>query len=66
LFKAAYYFQRSRVFVENFAAKLPPSPQLTLLEHASSGSRSENINFEANQPRQTTQPIFKTYILEEK
>jgi hypothetical protein len=33
LFKLAHYFQRSRVFVENFAAKLPTSPQLTVPEH---------------------------------
>jgi hypothetical protein len=33
LFKAANYSQRSRVFVENFAAKLPTSPQLTVLEY---------------------------------
>jgi hypothetical protein len=31
------------VFVENFAAKLPTSPQLTILEHQSSGSRCKNI-----------------------
>jgi hypothetical protein len=33
LFKAAYYSQHSRVFVENFAAKLPTSPQFTMREH---------------------------------
>jgi hypothetical protein len=43
LFKVAYYSERSRVFVENFAAKLPPSPQLTVLEHSSSSSRGKNI-----------------------
>jgi hypothetical protein len=27
------YFAMLRVIAENFAAKLPPSPQLTVLEH---------------------------------
>jgi hypothetical protein len=44
LFKAAYYSQRSRVFVENFAAKLPTSPQLTVQEYQSSSSRHRNTN----------------------
>jgi hypothetical protein len=40
--QGASYFQRCkylagmRVIAENFAAKLPPSPQLTVLEHSSS------------------------------
>jgi hypothetical protein len=41
-----------RVIAENFAAKLPPSPQLTVLEHASSSSRSKNINLQTNQDKQ--------------
>jgi hypothetical protein len=65
LFKVESYSQRSRVFVENFAAKLPTSPQLTVLEHQSSSSRSKNINLQANQPRQTSQSRFKTQFLEE-
>jgi hypothetical protein len=52
LFKAAYYSQRSRVFVENFAAKLPTSPQLTMLEHQSSSSRSKNSNLQTNEDKQ--------------
>jgi hypothetical protein len=50
LFKAAYYSQHSRVFVENFAAKLSTSPQLTLSEHASSSSRCQNIKSIVNTP----------------
>jgi hypothetical protein len=42
-----------RVFVENFAAKLPTSPQLTVLEYSSSSSRRQNSNLQATQPRQT-------------
>jgi hypothetical protein len=56
LFKAAYYSQRSRVFVENFAAKLPTSPQLTVLEYSSSvrsrSSQCQNIK-SSNQPTKT-------------
>jgi hypothetical protein len=52
----AYYSQRSRVFVENFAAKLPPSPQLTVPDHASSRSRSKNIK-SSNQPTKKNKPI---------
>jgi hypothetical protein len=55
------------VFVENFAAKLPTSPQLTLLEHQSSkahGARKPNL--QANEQRKTSQSIFKTQFLEEK
>jgi hypothetical protein len=32
-FQRCKYFARMRVIAENFAAKLPPSPQLTVLEH---------------------------------
>jgi hypothetical protein len=45
-----------RVIAENFAAKLPPSPQLTVLEHQSSSSRSKNIKSSSkptNQDKQT-------------
>jgi hypothetical protein len=52
LFKAAYYSQRSRVFVENFAAKLPTSPQLTVLEHYSSSSRSKRTSIQTNEDKQ--------------
>jgi hypothetical protein len=34
----------SCVFVEDFAAKLPTAPQLTVLEHSSPSSRCQNIN----------------------
>jgi hypothetical protein len=36
-FQRCKYFAGMRVIAENFAAKLPPSPQLTVPEHASSG-----------------------------
>jgi hypothetical protein len=52
LFKAAHYSQRSRVFVENFAAKLPTSPQLTVLEHYSSSSRSKRTSIQTNEDKQ--------------
>jgi hypothetical protein len=45
-----------RVIAENFAAKLPPSPQLTVLEHPSSSSRCQNIKFPSN-PTKTNKPI---------
>jgi hypothetical protein len=45
-----------RVIAENFAAKLPPSPQLTVLEHQSSSSRSKNIK-SSNQPTKTNKPV---------
>jgi hypothetical protein len=35
-FQRCKYFARMRVIAENFAAKLPPSPQLTVLEYQSS------------------------------
>jgi hypothetical protein len=35
-FQRCKYFAMLRVIAENFAAKLPPSPQLTVLEHSSS------------------------------
>jgi hypothetical protein len=52
-----------RVIAENFAAKLPPSPPLTVPEYQSSkahglrisifkSSRSKNINIQANDQRQ--------------
>jgi hypothetical protein len=59
--QGASYFQRCkysvgmRVIAENFAAKLPPSPQLTVLEHQSSSSRSKNIK-SSNQPTKTNKP----------
>jgi hypothetical protein len=52
--QGASYFQRSkylsmmRVIAENFAAKLPPSPQLTVPEHSSSGSQSKNVKSSRN------------------
>jgi hypothetical protein len=52
LLKVESYSQRSRVFVENFAAKLPTSPQLTVPEHQSSSSRSKNSNLQTNQDKQ--------------
>jgi hypothetical protein len=52
LFKTAYYSQRSRVFAENFAAKLPTSPQLTVLEHYSSSSRSKRTSIQTNEDKQ--------------
>jgi hypothetical protein len=59
--QGASYFQRCkylagmRVIAENFAAKLPPSPQLTVPEHQSSSSRSKNIK-SSNKPSKTNKP----------
>jgi hypothetical protein len=71
--QGASYFQRCkylagmRVIAENFAAKLPPSPQLTVLEHQSSKAHdARTSSLQVNQRRQTSRSIFKTHILEEK
>jgi hypothetical protein len=79
--QGASYFQRSkylagmRVIAENFAAKLPPSPPLTVPEYQSSSSRCKNIksskkSTKANKPIhiQNThlgrkQSTFPTWIL---
>jgi hypothetical protein len=42
-----------RVIAENFAAKLPPSPQLTVLEYQSSNSHGPRTSgLQANEQRQ--------------
>jgi hypothetical protein len=54
------YFAMLRVIAENFAAKLPPSPQLTVLEYSSlvrSHSQSSmNIKSSSN-PTKINKPI---------
>jgi hypothetical protein len=42
-FQRCKYFAGMRVIAENFAAKLPPSPQLTVPEYQAHGARTSKL-----------------------